>query len=272
MPDSKREPKQKKSKSKSASPAETPKTGQLDIVFGGPLLFVPTVIGGNITDVEVLSPNNGHPVGAVFLPGVWFSDAELNDPQCERWPAPDSFSLLDSHSYLIELTQPSRKKIKPFPVTAIPDTNHKVKPGRRLSSDWEVAIAVKGSLSEWDSHRHSRVETGMYHGSDAPTSTMVAGMHRLTYMDVTGAEFYGASTEPKDYLNANISKGGSLVIMGEIPFHPTLLHERIAIQSLAKLAGLDLHLTTTAPTARPTHVMTHVNFCLQSVIVANSGE
>src|SRR5271154_4164107 len=100
MPDSKKKSKSEKSKSGSASAA-----GQIDILFSGPLLFVPAVSDGNITGVEVFSPNNGHPVGAVFLPEVWFSDAELQDPECARWPAPESFSLLDPHSYSITLTQ-----------------------------------------------------------------------------------------------------------------------------------------------------------------------
>src|ERR1700676_49601 len=112
---SKREPKQKKSKSKSTSPLPTSKAGQLDIVFGGPLLFVPTVVDGLITGVEVFSPSNGHPVGAVFVPGVLFSDAELNDPKCERWPEPENFSLLDPHSYSIDLAQQTKKSRRPLP-------------------------------------------------------------------------------------------------------------------------------------------------------------
>ncbi len=94
-----------KSKGKLTSSKLTSNAGQFDILFSGPLLFVPAVDRGAITGVEVFSPVNGHPIGAVFVPGVWFSDAELSDPECERWPPPSSFTLLDPHSYAIELTQ-----------------------------------------------------------------------------------------------------------------------------------------------------------------------
>jgi hypothetical protein len=264
MPASKKDLKSKKTKTPSTS-----NSARLDIVFGGPLLFVPTVEDGNVTGVEVYSPRNGHPIGAVFLPDVWFTDAELNDPECERWPEPASFSLLDPHSYAIELTQRNKKANRPFQVAAIPETNHKVKPGRRLSGDWEVAISVNGQLSGWSSHRLADVKEGLYGGSDAPTSPSVAAMHRLTYATVAGAEFHGTAKEHKEYVRTNIIKGGSLIILGETPYQSSLLHERQAVSALAKLAGLDLHLLATAPTARRTHVMEHTGpFCGLSVIVA----
>jgi hypothetical protein len=263
MPASKNKLKGKQNTSKSK-----PITAQLDIVFGGPLLFVPSTSDGKITSVEVFSPNNGHPIGAVFLPGVLFTDAELNDPECERWPRPDSFSFLDPHSYAIDLVQQSGKKTRPFALAAIPETNHKVKPGRRLGSNWEVAIAVNGHLSELASHRLTTVKEGHYHGSDAP-ATAVAGMHRLTYTGVSEADFRGLSNEPKEYLRTNISKGGTLVIMGEIPYHATLLHERQAMDALAKLAGLNLHLMAVAPAPPPTRLMLHTGpLCIHSIILA----
>jgi hypothetical protein len=261
MPASKTKSKGKKTTSKSTRGA-----AQLDILFAGPLLFVPAVDGGLVTGVEVFAPSNGHPIGAVFVPGVWFSDAELDDPQCERWPAASSFSLLDPHSYTIDLTQKSAGKA--FRAAAIPEINHKVKPGRRLSSDWEVAIAVRGQLSGWSSHRTAKVEDGLFHGADVPAVETVAGLHKLTYTGVTAAEFCGASREPREYLRANIAKGGSLIVIGEIPYQSTLLHERMAIYAIAKLAGLDLHLAETAPAPYKTRLMFHTGPCGHSIIVA----
>jgi hypothetical protein len=262
MPASKDKPKGKKSISKSR-----PAVAQLDIVFGGPLLFVPNVSDSKVTSIEVFSPNNGHPVGAVFLPGILFTDAELNDPEGERWPRPDSFSLLDPHSYAIDLIQPSGKKARSFDLAAIPETNHKVKPGRRLGNNWEIVIAVNGQLSGWASHHVVEVQEGYYHGSDAPAGT-VAGLHRLTYNGVTEADFRGLPKEPREYLRANIATGGTLIITGEIPYHASLLHERQAIDALAKLAGLNLHLTATVSAPPPARLMTHVNMCLHSIILA----
>jgi hypothetical protein len=263
MPESKKTPKPKKSKSESTS-----KHAQLDIIFAGPLLFVPSVTDGNITGLEVFAPCNGHHVGAVFMPGVLFTDAELDDPKCERWPEPESFSLLDPHSYSIELTQRSKKPQPPFPVAAIPETNHKVKPGRRLSGDWDIAIAIKGQLSGWSSHRLAKVTEGLFHGADAPTSAATASLHRLTYAAVTGADFFGAPSEPRAYLRANIAEGGTLIVIGEIPYQATLLHERRAIDAIAKLAGLELHLAETAPLPFKTLLMNHVNLCGLSIVVA----
>lgn len=260
MPNSKKSPSKKKLYSETSS-----NKGQVDVIFGGPLLFVPAIKDGDVTGMEVYSPCNGHPVGAVFLPEVWFSDAELNDPECARWPHAEEFSLLDPHSYSIELKQ---DKGKAFPVKSIPAANHKVKPGRKMSHHWEVAIAVNGQLAGWESLRPTQVKDGMYYGSDSPTTDSVASMQRLTYKGVKGADFCGAPPAAKEYLKANAARGGSLIVMGEIPFHPTLLHEREAVAALAKLAGLDLHLISAAPTPRATRVMQHTGFCGLSVITA----
>ena len=107
-------PADKKSKLKKKKQQAARNGTRLDVVFAGPLLFVPEVTDGNIGGVEVFAPSNGHHVGAVFLPGVIFTDAELNDPKGKRWPEPESFSLLDPHSYVIELTQAAETSQAPF--------------------------------------------------------------------------------------------------------------------------------------------------------------
>ena len=255
-----------KSPSSESGPAASSADGaRIDVIVGGPMLLVPSVIEGNIAGVEIFSPDNGHPIGAVFVPGVWFEDSELNDPKCERWPEPDGFSLLDPHGYAVELTQSPQET---FPASAIPDTNHKIKPGRRLSSDWQVAISIRGALSGWSSQRLFRVTSDLYTGADAPTSETVAGMHRLTFSAVTAADFPGAAAEPREYFRANAAKGGSLIVLGEIPYQPTLTHERRAIDALSNLAGLDLHLVATDPQPHKSRLMHHVTDCGHSVVVA----
>jgi hypothetical protein len=253
---------------KSNAPKSKSRAGEVDLVFGGPLLFVPEIHQGGITSLEIFSPSNGHPVGAVFLPGIWFSDDELNDPECERWPEPQSFSLLDPHSYSIEFKQSSHKATGPLAVSKIPKTNHRVSPGRRLSGDWEVSIQIRGRLSGWSSERLFRVTEDLYVGADAPLTPTVASMHRLTYSGVTAAEFCGAQSNPRDYLRANAAAGGTLIVVGEIPYQSTLLHERCAIDALARLAGLDLHLAATDPAPHKARLMNHFNDCGHSVILA----
>lgn len=255
-------------KSKSKKKKQEANKRRLDVVFAGPLLFVPEIAEGNIGGVEVIAPCNGHHIGAVFLPGVIFTDAELDDPKCKRWPEPESFSLLDPHSYAIELTQTSETPQAPFPVASIPDTNHKIKPGRRLSGDWDLAILVKGQISGWSTHRLSQVREGLFHGSDAPTGKTTASLQRLTYSGVTGADLLGAPSEQRSYLRQNAAKGGTLIVIGEIPYQATLLHERQAIDAIAKLAGLELHLADTQPKPYQTRLMDHVTNCGLSIILA----
>ena len=239
---------------------------RLDILFSGPLLLVPEVANGNIASVEVFSPCNGHPVGALFVPEVWFTDAELNAPESPRWPIAESFTLLDPHSYHIELTQ-EEAGATPFPVLGIPDGNFRIKPGRRLTHDWEVSVKVSGHLSGWTSHRIFSVDADLYIGADAPATPTATSLHRLTYNAVTGAEFCGASKNPRDYLRANAAKGGTLIVVGEVPYQSTLLHERRAIDALAKLAGLDLHLVSTDPAAHKTRLMMHTMDCGMSGVM-----
>jgi hypothetical protein len=245
--------KKKSGKSKPARKTSKSAPSRLDIVFSGPLLFVPNTIEGSIHSVEVYSPKNGHPVGAVFIPNTFFTDTQLNHPDSPGWPEISSFSLLDPHSYAIHLVQSGQQLA--FTASSIPAENHKVKPGRRLSADWEIAAVVHGQLSSWTSHLQFDVTEGLYQGSDAPTSKKVSCMHRLTYLGVTGAEFSGVAAEPKKYLSDNILAGGTLIILGEIPYQPSLLHERQAVQSLAKLAGLDLHLMSGTPSPGKTRLM-----------------
>jgi hypothetical protein len=258
------------SKNKTSSKKKGPSTvrgTQIDLLFVGPLLFVPEVDSDKIKGLDVYCPRNGHPMGAVFLPGVFFSADELEDPKCERWPEPLRFSLLDPHSYSIEITQRAKASDASLQVADIPANNFRVKPGRRLSQDWDVAIQVNGRLSGWSSHRVSNVTPEMFVGSDKPTVSAVSSLQRLTYKDVTRMEFFGTSAESGDYLRSNLSKGGTLVIIGEIPYQPSLLHERQSIDAIAKLAGLNLQLVTTAPVATAQQVMHHIINCLMSVIV-----
>ncbi|HTJ30736.1 MAG TPA: hypothetical protein VL346_09560 [Acidobacteriaceae bacterium] len=240
--------------------------GRLDILFGGPLLFVPEIAGKNIVSVDVFFPINGHPVGAVFLPETWFSAEELDDPACERWPESSSFSLLDPHSYSIDLAQSGEGESLSY--ASIPSTNHKIRPGRRLSDAWEISIAVRGRLTGWSSHRHSRVTSDLYVGADTPASETIAAMHKLTFEAVTTAEFHGAGHNPRAYLRQEAHRGGSLIILGEVPYQSTLLHERRAIEALAQLAGLDLHLADTNPQPHLTRLMNHTGNCGHSIVIA----
>jgi hypothetical protein len=108
----------------------------------------------------------------------------------------------------------------------------------------------------------------LFHGADAPTGKTTASLQRLTYLGVTAADLPGAASEPRAYLRENAGKGGTLIVIGEIPYQSTLLHERLAINAIAKLAGLELHLAETQPKPFQTRLMDHVISCGLSIIVA----
>ena len=68
MPAAKTDSKSKRTKSKTQSKPKTGSGARLDVVVDGPMLFVPEIEAGKVLDLDVYSPTNGHPVGAVFLP------------------------------------------------------------------------------------------------------------------------------------------------------------------------------------------------------------
>ena len=82
------------------------------------------------------------------------------------------------------------------------------------------------------------------------------------------ADLLGAPSEPRAYLRDNAAKGGTLIVIGEIPYQSTLLHEREAINAIAKLAGLELHLAETQPKPFQTRLMNHVASCGLSIVLA----
>lgn len=259
-------PTTRKAKNSPKTPSDTSSTlFNIDVVFCGPLLFVPEVQDDKIASLEVYSPCNGHPVGAIFLPGIFFSDTDLDGIESDNWPESHRFSLLDPHSYLLRLTQAGSQT--PFPVTSIPDTNHKVKAGRKLNGDWHAAFKLTGQISRWSTHLLSQVSEGMYYGSDSPSGQTVASLQRLSYTNVVDAEVHGLAPPQTKYLRENSKSGGTLIVGGEAPYQPSLLHERQAIDALAKLAGLNLHLMISAPTPSRSMLQGKTNNCKNSVIV-----
>jgi len=60
-------------------------------------------------------------------------------------------------------------------------------------------------------------------------------------------------------------------VIGEIPYQATLLHERQAINAIAKLAGLEFHLAETTPKPYQTRLMTHIEYCTGAVILAEAA-
>jgi hypothetical protein len=248
---------------------------QLDIVFDGTWVIVPSVDGsGNITRVDVYSPSCGHPQGVTFVSG-------LNpDP----WPVQSSFYQLDNHSHTITIQRSGTAK-PGLAASAIDITiNHCVSNPRPIGSNWDLLISIHASPDKWVSSDTVAAQTTdatgktvpCFSGKDAPTGK-VSSLQTLSFVGVTGAALVGAPGNVQALLPAPWNGQGTLVFEDEIPYIPSLQHERAAIFAMANLAGLDLAMEYPLPgripagSGGPLKPMLHAGpTCGHSVIVMPS--
>jgi len=220
-------------------------TSQLDVILDGTWVMMPSVdTSSNIVGVDVYSPSCGHPHGVVFV-------AELNpDP----WPSPTSFHLLDDHSHMLVIQRSSGSKAG-MPIGGIDQSaNHCLKGARPMGSNWDLMFSITAGPDSWTSSETIAPETtdpfgnivACLVGSDAPTGK-VSGMQKLSFLNVSGAEFLAAPSDVQSLLPSPWQGTGSLIFEGEVPYMPTLQHERAAFDAMANLAGMDLALNYPLP-------------------------
>lgn len=246
---------------------------QLDVVFDGTWVIVPSVdASSRIVGVDVYSPTCGHPQGVVFT-------SELNP---NPWPTSAAFYMLDNHSHTISIRRSSGAQAG-MPISGIDTTiNHCVKKARPLGSQWDLLVSISCGPDAWtSSDTVDPVTTDDYgnpvrclSGKDAPAGK-VSTLQTLSFKGVTAVELCGAPASVQNLLPSPWSSTGSLIFEDEVPYVPTLQHERMAIFAMANLAGLDMALDVPLPPGRgvqqPSPVMQPMNrtgsFCGFAVLV-----
>jgi len=248
---------------------------QLDVVFDGTWVIAPKVdAAGTIVGVNVYSPACGHPHAAVFTSALSVSKA--------GWPVASSFYMLDNHSHSLCIQRvsgsPAGMKIGKIDQAV----NHCLTPSRAIGSNWDLMISIDTGPDAWASSDTvspqvpgpSGAMIPCFSGHDAPAA-QVSSLQTLSFHGVTGVQLCGAPTNLQKLIPSPWTGSGSIIFEGEIPYIPTLQHERAAIAAMAALAGLDIALERPLPSslstkaaAGPLHPMMHTGGnCGHGVIV-----
>jgi hypothetical protein len=249
-------------------------SSQLDVVFDGTWLLVLSAdSSGKITSVNIYSPACGHPLGVFFT----------NQLNPNPWPTQSAFYQLDSHSYTLNIQCGSRAAAG-MPVDGINKSiNHCVTEARPIGSNWDLLASIAIGPDAWVSSDTVTPQTTdsrgnavpCFSGKDAPTG-QVSSMQTLSFTGATAVAFLGAPANVQALLPSPWSGSGTLIFEDEIPYIPTLQHERGAISAIANLAGLDLALDyplpkkipAASPTASQAHPMMHTGpYCASAIIM-----
>jgi hypothetical protein len=249
-------------------------SSQLDVVFDGTWILVPAAdAAGNLTGVDVYSPSCGHPLGVYFT----------NQLNPNPWPTSPLFYMLDPHSYSLNVQRGSRPAAGMGASGIDVSLNHCVAQARPIASSWDLLVAIAVGPDSWlssdtivpqttDAHGNT---VSCFSGKDAPAGK-VSSMQTLSFTGVTSLTLFGAPANVQGLFPAPWSGSGTLIFEGEVPYIPTLQHERKAIFAMANLVGLDLALdyplpkksTAAVPATGPVKPMTHTTeYCGHSIIV-----
>jgi len=246
---------------------------QLDVVFDGTWVIAPRLDGNqNIAGVDIYSPECGHPLG------VYFAN-ELNP---NPWPQPGAFYMLDPHSYTLNIQRGARAPAG-IQITGIDQSaNHCLQSKRPIANNWDLLLSINAGPDKWTSGDTIVPQTTDAHGNpvacfsgrDSPNGK-VSSLQTLSFTGVTAINLLGTSASVQALFPAPWSGSGTLIFEDEIPYIPTLQHERSAIFAMANLAGLDLALDYPLPPrppaggpADPLHPALHTtSSCGHSLIV-----
>ncbi len=257
---------------KAGNPAAS--LSQLDVVFDGTWLIVPTTdTNGCIVSVDVYAPSCGHPQGVTFVPSL--------DPN--PWPTAPSFYMLDSHGVCLDLQFAGGPR-PGIPASSIdPKANQIVKKGRPMRGNWDLQVSITAGPDKWATSETFAPQfkdpagntLPCITGADAPKGN-VSSLQTLSFTNVTVAALCGAPSAVQAQLPSPWKGVGTMIFEGEIPYIPTLQHERQAIFAMANLAGLDMALEHPLPksaghgrTGKGIHIMTRTGgYCGYTLIVS----
>jgi hypothetical protein len=207
-------------------------------------------VDGNrkIVGVDIYSPDCGHPLGVTFAAGLSPSP----------WPAQSAFYQLDSHSHTVSIQRAGGQKAGMALNGIDVKANHCLSRPRPIGGKWDLLVSIPIGPDAWTSGDTVAPETTdssgktvpCFIGKDAPTD-QVSSMQTLTFLGVTSAELLGAPGNVQALLPSPWSGQGTLIFEDEVPYVPTLQHERAAISAMADLAGLDLALNYPLPRKSP---------------------
>jgi hypothetical protein len=218
---------------------------QLDVVFDGTWVIVPRVDGNNnIAGVDIFSPACGHPLGVYFA----------NELDPNPWPQPTGFYMLDPHSYTLSIQRGSRAPAGMAIASINQSVNHCLEIKRPIASNWDLLLSINAGPDKWTSGDTIVPQTSDAHGNtvncfrgqDSPTGK-ISSLQTLSFTGVNAVALSGAPATVQGLFPAPWSGNGSLIFEDEIPYIPTLQHERSAIFAMANLAGLDLALDYPLP-------------------------
>lgn len=232
-----------------AAATNTPSPSQFDVVFEGTWIFVPTVdSSGNIVGVDVYSPSCGHPHAALFLP-------QLGPFTPQNFPPLSSFYMLDNHGLTLAVDRSSGKA--GMPATGINQpANHCIHKSRPLTGSWDVLVSINAGPDAWVSTGTqppvttdpSGNKVPCFSGVDAPAAN-ISTIQTLSFKGVNSAALCGAPQVVQQLIPSPFTGSGSLLFEGEVPYIPTLHHERSAVTAMASLGGLDLLLQHPLPSS-----------------------
>ncbi len=154
---------------------------------------------------------------------------------------------------------------------------------RPLRTNWDLLVSIDAAPDAWVSTGTITPEIvdangkqiPCFSGKDAPTGE-ISNTQTLSFRGVSFAQLLGAPAELQDQLPTPWDESGSLIFEDEIPYLPTLEHERAATRAIANLAGLDLslnyplprNLLTAPPHSAPTSLKDHTGgYCGHTVIL-----
>jgi hypothetical protein len=221
---------------------------QLDVVFDGTWIFVLKADASqNITGVEIYSPSCGHPHAALFLP-------QLGPFTPLNFPPLSSFYMIDSHGLNLAIDRPTGG----MPSSGIDRTvNHSIAKPRPLGGNWDVVVSINIGPDAWVSSGtqlpvatdpSSGKTVPCFSGVDAPAGK-ISTIQTLSFIGVTSVTLCGAPTAVQSQIPSPYTGSGSLLFEGEVPYIPSLQHERAATSAMANLAGLDLSLNLPLPSS-----------------------
>ncbi len=213
---------------------------QLDIVFDGTWVILPRVDGANrINGLDVYSPACGHPQGVLFISGL--------NPN--PWPNSTAFYMLDSHGHTLSIQRSGGRQAGMNVRGIDTSNNHCLAKARPIGNNWDLLVSISAGPDLWTSTGTLTPTTTdlfgntvhCFSGKDAPTGN-ISSTQTLSFQAVEAVDLCGAPANVQALLPAPWNGQGSLIFEDEIPYIPTLQHERAAILSLADLAGVDLSL------------------------------